>query len=69
MFIGYYKAVNQPSEFYSEKRSTLDFPMQVELGGIRYLLGYTIQITSSKQEDNIKNLAKNSNIKYNVKLD
>lgn len=69
MFIGYYKGVSQPKEFYSEKRSSLDFPMQVELDGIRYLLGYTIQITSSKQEENIVNLAKSSLTKYNVRID
>lgn len=69
MFIGYYKGVGQPKEFYSEKRSSLDFPMQVELDGIRYLLGYTIQITSSKQEENIVNLAKSSLTKYNVRID
>jgi hypothetical protein len=69
MFIGYYKGVTQPKEFYSEKRNSLDFPMQVELDGIRYLLTYTIQITSSKQEENIVNLAKSNSTKYNVRID
>jgi hypothetical protein len=69
MFVGYYKGVGQPKEFYSEKRHSLDFPTQVELEGIRYLLTYTIQVTSSKQEENIVNLAKNSGTKYNVRID
>lgn len=68
MFIGYYKAVGQPKEFYSEKRETLDFPMQVELEGLRYLLSYTVQITSSKQELNLEKVAKNNGIKYNVRI-
>jgi hypothetical protein len=41
----------------------------VELDGIRYLLTYTIQITSSKQEENIVNLAKSNSTKYNVRID
>lgn len=68
MFVGYYKGVGQPKEFYSEKRSSLDFPMQVELDGLRYLLTYTIQITSSKQEDNLRTTAKNNGIKCDVKI-
>lgn len=68
MFIGYYKGVSQPKEFYSEKQDSLEFPMQVELEGMRYLLNYTIQITSSKQEQNLINMAKTSGTKYNVKI-
>lgn len=68
MFIGYYKGVNQPKEFYSEKQESLDFPMQVELDGMRYLLNYTIQITSSKQEENLVRMAESSGTKYNIKI-
>jgi hypothetical protein len=68
MFIGYYKGVGQPKEFYSEKRKNLDFPMQVELEGLRYLLSYTIQVTSSKQESNLEKVAKSNGTKYNVRI-
>ena len=68
MFIGYYKAVGQPKEFYSEKRKTLDFPMQVELDGLRYLFVYSIQISYSTQESNLEKVAKNNGIKYNVRI-
>jgi hypothetical protein len=68
MFVGYYKAVGQPKEFYSEKRKSLDFPMQVELEGLRYLLSYTIQITSSKQENSLHKMAQENGIKHNVKI-
>jgi len=68
MFIGYYKGVNEPREFYSEKQDTLEFPMQVELDGMRYLLSYTIQMTSSKQEENLVKMAKTSGTKYNIKI-
>ena len=37
MFIGYYKSVNSSKEFYSIKREDLNFPMQVEYKGDRYL--------------------------------
>jgi len=68
MFIGHYKSVNSPKEFYSEKRNSLDFPMQVELEGERYLFGASIQISNSKQYKGLKATAQKNNIKYDVKL-
>lgn len=68
MFIGHYKSVNSPKEFYSQKRDTLDFPTQVELLGERYLLGSTIQITASKQEVGLLDAAKKNGVKTNVKV-
>lgn len=68
MFIGHYKAVNSPKEFYSEKRKTLDFPMQVELLGERYLLNATIQIANSKQEKGLKETATKNSVKTDVKV-
>jgi hypothetical protein len=46
MFIGYYKSVASSKEFYSSKRSDLNFPIQVEYEGDRYLLNKTIQVSS-----------------------
>jgi hypothetical protein len=60
--------VVSPKEFYSEKRTTLDFPMQVELDAERYLLNSTIQISNSKQYGGLKQAAEKNNIKYDVKL-
>jgi len=68
MFVGHYKCVNSPKEFYSEKRNTLDFPMQVELEGERYLLSSSIQISNSKQYRGLKQTAEKNNVKYDVKL-
>lgn len=68
MFVGHYKCVSSPKEFYSEKRTTLDFPMQVELDGERYLLNSTVQISNSKQYRGLKQVAEKNGVKYNVKL-
>lgn len=68
MFVGHYKCVSSPKEFYSEKRKTLDFPMQVELNGERYLLNASIQISNSKQYRGLKQVAEKNNAKYDVKL-
>lgn len=68
MFIGYYKSVVSPNEFYSEKRLTLDFPTQVELDGERYLLNNTIQISNSKQYRGLKQAAEKNSVRYDVKL-
>lgn len=69
MFIGHYKAVNSSGEFYSEFRSTIDFPTQVVFNGERFLLYKTIQVTSKKQQERIIASAKNLNISYNVEID
>lgn len=68
MFIGYYKAVNSSSEFYSEVKDDLNFPTQVEYKGTRYLLNKTIQ-TSSSLHKKIIETAKRFDIDYNVKID
>lgn len=69
MFIGYYKSVVSSNEFYSEKRDSLDFPMQVELDSERYLLLKSIQISSLSQEKNIINTAKKYGIQYDVRIE
>lgn len=68
MFIGHYKCVSSPKEFYSEKRTTLDFPTQVEMYGERYLLNATIQISNSKQYRGLRQVAEKNGVKYDVKL-
>ena len=37
-FIGHYKSVNSPEEFYSAPRQQLDFPTQVRRKSKNYLL-------------------------------
>ena len=69
MFIGYYKSVGSSKEFYSEKRKDLNFPMQVEYDGERYLLNKTIQISSKSHENNIINTAKKYGINYDIRID
>lgn len=69
MFIGYYKSVVSSNEFYSKKRDSLDFPMQVELDSERYLLVKSIQISSLSQEKNIINTAKKYGIQYDVRIE
>ena len=61
MFIGYYKSVTSSKEFYSEKRKDLNFPIQVEYKGDRYLLNKTIQVSSNSHENNIN---KNENHRF-----
>ena len=68
MFVGNYKCVSSPKEFYSEKRNSLDFPMQVEMEGERYLLNATIQISNSKQYRGLKQTAEKNGVKYDVKI-
>jgi hypothetical protein len=68
MFIGYYKSVSSAKEFYSEKRNDLNFPMQIEYQGDRYLLSKTIQVTP-KSEKNLIDTAKRYGIDYDVGID
>lgn len=68
MFIGHYKCVTSPKEFYSEKRNSLDFPTQVEMNSERYLLNSTIQISNSKQYRGLKQTAEKNGVKYDVKI-
>lgn len=69
MFIGYYKSVNTSKEFYSQKKEDLNFPIQVEYQGDRYLLSKTIQVSSRTQENNIKNTAKSYGIEYDIRVE
>ena len=69
MFIGYYKSVGSSKEFYSSKRNDLNFPIQVEYEGDRYLLNKTIQVSSESQEKNIINTAKKYGLKYDIRID
>lgn len=68
MFIGYYKSVSSAKEFYSEKKDDLNFPMQIEYQGDRYLLSKTIQVTP-KSEKNLIDAAKRYGIDYDVRID
>ncbi len=69
MFIGYYKSVGSSREFYSEKRKDLNFPVQVEYNGDRYLLNKTIQISGKTHEKNIIDTAKKYGIDYDIRID
>jgi len=69
MYIGHYKAVTTKDEFYSKTRQNLDFPMQVELSGVRYLLYSTYIASSPSQQNNIKQTAKKFNIKFDVEIE
>jgi hypothetical protein len=53
-FIAHYKAVNTANEFYSKKRSSLDFPTQLQYKSERYTLHSTYVIAGNLQENNIK---------------
>lgn len=69
MFIAHYKAVDKAKEFYSNRRSKLDFPTQVEYKNDKYLLSSTYIVSSDGLEKMIKEMAIKSNIDYNVELD
>jgi hypothetical protein len=69
MFIGHYKSVSSKSEFYSDGRSELNFPTQVEYKKERYLLTRTIQVSSKNQMKKIQETAKSYDIEFNVRLD
>jgi hypothetical protein len=68
MFIGYYKSVNSSKEFYSKKRSNLNFPIQIEYNSDRYLLNKTIQVFSDSQEKNLIDTARRYGIEYNIEI-
>lgn len=69
MFIGYYKSVVSANEFYSSKKSDLNFPAQVEFNGERFLLNKTIQVSSNNLEKSIISSAEKNNIPYGIKID
>lgn len=68
-YIGHYKSVESPEEFFSEKRETLNFPTQVTYKSKRYLLFTTLLISTTGQELSVIETAKSRSIEYNVKLD
>lgn len=68
MYIAHYKSVLTNEEFYSEKRSSLDFPTQVEHSGQRFLLRNTYMVGSPSQEKNLISAAQKYGIKVNVKI-
>jgi hypothetical protein len=67
-FIGHYKSVNSPEEFYSAPRQQLDFPTQVRRKSKNYLLFSTIQVSTSKQEKSILSIAKARSIDTGVEV-
>jgi hypothetical protein len=69
MFIGHYKNVNSPSEFFSAQRSDLDFPTQVVYNNERYLIHRTIQIASKSQYKRIILDADSKGIIHDVEVD
>lgn len=68
MFIGHYKSVSSPEEFFSQKRDKLDFPTQVELNKKKYLLHTTYQVNSESRYKRLVEMAKKNNILYDVKV-
>lgn len=69
MYIGHYKAVNSPEEFFSLEREGLDFPTQVTIKSKRYFLHSTYHASTPSARKNIISMAEKNNIKYNVKID
>lgn len=68
MYIGHYKSVSSPEEFFSTTRETLDFPTQVEFEKKRYLLNATHQVASNSQMNRLIEFAKSKNIRYDIKV-
>lgn len=68
MFVGHYKSVNTPEEFYTEKRESLSFPAQVEVSGKRYSLSRTYHVVSDSKYEELKDMAKKNNVDFGVKL-
>jgi hypothetical protein len=69
MYVGHYKSVSQSKEFFSKKRNTLDFPMQVEFNKERYLLFTTYTISSNSIYKRLVDRAKELNINSDVEID
>lgn len=68
MFVGHYKCVSSPEEFFSEKRDTLDFPTQVEINKKRYMLARTYHIASDSKYNDLVDMAEKNSIQYGIKL-
>lgn len=68
MFIGYYKSISSPEEFYSDRRNSLDFPTQVELNKKKYSLTHTYQVETESSYIKLVDSAKRNNIPYDIKV-
>lgn len=68
-YIGHYKSVESPEELYTETRDDINFPTQISYKKKRFLLNTTLLISSSKQEENLVNTAKERGIECRVKVD
>ena len=67
-FIGHYKSVDSPDEFYSIPREQLDFPTQVRSNSKSYLLFTTLQISTSSQEKSLIETAKSRNVDMGIEV-
>jgi hypothetical protein len=68
MFVGHYKCVNSPEEFYSKKRESLDFPSQVEVNKKRYMLSKTYHVASESKYKDLIDVAKKNSIQYDIEV-
>jgi hypothetical protein len=66
MYIGHYKSIKSPKEFFSQPRQNLDFPTQITYKKEQYSLFAAHTVSSESQIKNLTNRAKQLNIKYNV---
>lgn len=68
MFIGHYKCVNSPEEFFSKQRDTLDFPAQVEINKKRYTLTRTYHVASKSKLKRLTEMAEKNSIPFDVEI-
>jgi len=67
-YIGHYKCIESPEEFYSMSRNQLDFPTQVRYNSKSFLLYTTYLLTSTAQEKRMIDQANLNNIDTNVRV-
>jgi len=67
-YIGHYKCVGSPEEFYSCSRTELDFPTQVMHKSKNYILYMTLQYSTSSQYESIIKTAKERNIDSGIEV-
>ena len=67
-YIGHYKCVESPEEFYSCSRTELDFPTQVMHKSKNYILYMTLQYSTSSQYESIIKTAKERNIDSGIEV-
>ena len=68
MFVGHYKCVSSPEEFYSTRRNSLDFPSQVEVNKKRYMLARTYHIASDSKYDQFVEAAERNSIPHGIEI-